>query len=588
MANVEEFIIKLRDQFSRGIRDAERNTESLRGTVGRLNSSFGGLAGTAVKAFAAFQAGRAITSIVELGSNMEQTRVAFKTFLGDAELANKTIAELDQFANVTPFSNDEVIKAGKSLLAFGTPVEQLKEDLRSIGDISSGTGKNFNELATIYGKARVAGTLYAEDINQLTEAGIPVIQQFAKQMGVSESQVKKMASEGKVGFNQLQTAFQSMTGEGGMFFNLMDAQSKTFGGQVSTLKGQLQSVGVSIGEALLPVLTPLVKKVGEFTEWLSANRETVAKWVPIIASAIAIIGALVAIIKVWMFVQTAINFLLTANPIGLIIMGIAALIGVIAVLIQDTETLSDGMRTFQNVLKVVFFPLYMLIQGIKILIKWMRQSYETGGWVKTVVDALAAAFDWLSNAISGAVSWFEDLPNKAVAAFQVIKTKVMGLVDQVVGAFKILTNPFDEAGRNEGFAQLKKGAEAYAKDAGEIYSEALNKRRTEQAGFEAAYSTLRNAKKTDETLAGPKTPGVGGAGLGGALGSMGGASGGLGSGLSETKSSAPKTFNINIDSLVKELTVSTTNLTESSSKIKEEITKALLSAVNDLQVQAGQ
>lgn len=582
--NVEEFIIKLRDQFSKGIRDAKRDTQGLRDEVGRTNSGFKNFASTAVKAFAAFQAGRAITSIVELGSNMEQTRVAFKTFLGDAELANKTISELDQFANVTPFSNDEVIKAGKSLLAFGTPVAQLKTDLKAIGDISSGTGKNFNELATIYGKARVAGTLYAEDINQLTEAGVPVIQQFAKQMGVSESQVKKLASEGKVGFNQLEAAFQSMTGEGGMFFNLMDAQSKTFGGQVSTLKGQLQSVGVSIGEALLPVLTPLVQKIGEFTTWLSENRETVAKWVPIIASAIAIIGSLIAIIRVWMGVQTIINFLLTANPIGLIIMGIAALIGVIAVLIQDTESLSDGMRTFQNVLKVLFFPLYLIIQYIKILIKWLRQSYETGGWVKTVVDALAAAFNWLGEAIKGVIDWFADLPNKAVAAFEVIKTKVMGLVDQVVGAFKIITNPFDEAARNEGWNQLKQGAEAYAKDAGEIYSDALNKRRSEQAALDAAYQA--NQAKTDAapgempTGAAPGFAGIGQAGSNMAEG--------IGAGISEVKSSAPKVFNINIDSLIKELSISTTNLSESSSKVKEELTKALLSAVNDLQVQAGQ
>lgn len=582
--NVEEFIIKLRDQFSKGIRDGKRETQELRNEVGRTNSGFSNLASTAVKAFAAFQAGRAITSIVELGANMEQTRVAFKTFLGDAELANKTISELDEFANVTPFSNDEVIKAGKSLLAFGTPVAQLKDDLRAIGDISSGTGKNFNELATIYGKARVAGTLYAEDINQLTEAGVPVIQQFAKQMGVSESQVKKMASEGKVGFKQLEVAFQSMTGEGGMFFNLMDAQSKTFGGQMSTLKGQLQSVGVSIGEALLPILTPLVQKIGEFTTWLSANRETVAKWVPIIAGAIAVIGSLIAIIRIWMGVQTMINFLLTANPIGFIIMGIAALIGVIAVLIQDTETLSSGMATFQNVLKVLFFPLYLIIETIKMLVKWMQISYETGGWVKTVIDALAAAFNWLGEAISGVIDWFADLPNKAVAAFQVIKTKVMGLVDQVVGAFKIITNPFDEAARNEGWSQLKQGAEAYAKDAGEIYSEALNKRRSEQAAIDAAYQA-KQSKTDGQANAMPTATGSGLAGLGQA---NAGISEGLGAGISEVKSSAPKVFNINIDSLVKELTVQTTNLTESASKIKEEITKALLSAVNDTQIQAGQ
>jgi len=46
----------------------------------------------------------------------------------------------------------------------------------------------------------VQGRLFGEDINQLTGRGIPVIQELAKQFGVSESEVKKLVEQGKVGF----------------------------------------------------------------------------------------------------------------------------------------------------------------------------------------------------------------------------------------------------------------------------------------------------------------------------------------------------------------------------------------------------
>jgi tape measure domain-containing protein len=41
----------------------------------------------------------------------------------------------------------------------------------------------------------VQGRLFGEDINQLTGRGIPIIQEFAKQFKVSETQVKKLVAQ---------------------------------------------------------------------------------------------------------------------------------------------------------------------------------------------------------------------------------------------------------------------------------------------------------------------------------------------------------------------------------------------------------
>ena len=65
-----------------------------------------------------------------------------------------------------------------------------------VGDIAAGTNQDFNELAVVFGKAKVQGRLFGEDINQLTGRGIPIIGEFAKQFGVAEGEVKKLVSEG--------------------------------------------------------------------------------------------------------------------------------------------------------------------------------------------------------------------------------------------------------------------------------------------------------------------------------------------------------------------------------------------------------
>lgn len=224
-----------------------------------LTRVFGGLAIGAGIAMAA-------KSILTLGINMEQTRVSFATMLGSVEKGNATIAKLNEFSNVTPFKNEEVLQSGKSLLAFGADAETLIPTLRTIGDLSAGTGKDFRELASIYGKAMTAGVIQAEEINQLSDAGIPLVKEFAKMFGVTEREVKKLGSESKIVFADLETAFQNMTGEGGLFFELMAKQSKTLGGKLSTLVGKLELVGATMGESMTGGLGDVVDGLIDFVD----------------------------------------------------------------------------------------------------------------------------------------------------------------------------------------------------------------------------------------------------------------------------------------------------------------------------------
>jgi tape measure domain-containing protein len=79
--------------------------------------------------------------------------------------------------------------------------------LARIGDVSAGVQAPVNELAELYGKARVQGRLFAEDINQPTGRGIPIIGELAKPFGVSDSEVKKLIESGQVSFPAIEQAF---------------------------------------------------------------------------------------------------------------------------------------------------------------------------------------------------------------------------------------------------------------------------------------------------------------------------------------------------------------------------------------------
>lgn len=242
---------------TKGVDEVDKKVGGLQKTFNIAKGAFAGIVAANIVQNGISIISGLVSKSIELASAYEQTKVAFDTFLGDSEKATQVLSDLNKFSIETPFEPDQVNQAAKSLLAFGLSSDQLIPKLTQIGDISSATGKDFNELAVIFGKAKVAGTLFAEDINQLTEAGIPVIQEFAKQLGVSESQVKKLASEGKISFKNLEQAFTDLTSEGGKFQGLMLAQSQTFGGFVSSLKGVFDEILRGFGEVFTPVLKGL-------------------------------------------------------------------------------------------------------------------------------------------------------------------------------------------------------------------------------------------------------------------------------------------------------------------------------------------
>lgn len=167
---------------------------------------------------------------LQLAAEAEQAEVAFTTLLGSSEAAQQMLKGLTQFAADTPFDMPELKTAARQLAAFGVEGGQIVPQLKMIGDIAAGTGQPIAELAEIYGKAKVQGRLFGEDINQLTGRGIPIIGALAAQFGVAESEVKKMVEQGRIGFPELQRAFMSMTSEGGKFEGMMEAQSKTLAG----------------------------------------------------------------------------------------------------------------------------------------------------------------------------------------------------------------------------------------------------------------------------------------------------------------------------------------------------------------------
>ena len=193
--------------------------------------------------------------------------------LGSSEKANVLMAQLTETAAKTPFDLQGVANGARQLLAYGTSAEDVNETLIRLGNIAAGLSQPLGDLVYLYGTTMTQGRLYTQDLNQFTGRGIPMIKELAKEFGVAESEIKGMVEAGMIGFPEVQKVIQNLTNEGGMFFNLMQEQSKTITGQISNIGDSFSMMLNDIGKANEGIINDALSSVS----YLIENYEKVGK-----------------------------------------------------------------------------------------------------------------------------------------------------------------------------------------------------------------------------------------------------------------------------------------------------------------------
>lgn len=229
------------------------------------------------KAAAAFGAGftakELIQNIIQVRGEFQQLEVAFTTMLGSSEKANVLMAQLTETAAKTPFDLQGIANGARQLLAYGTSAEDVNETLIRLGNIAAGLSQPLGDLVYLYGTTMTQGRLYTQDLNQFTGRGIPMIKELAKEFGVAESEIRGMVEAGMIGFPEVQKVIQNLTNEGGIFFNLMQEQSKTITGQISNIGDSFSMMLNDIGKANEGIINDALSSVS----YLIENYEKVGK-----------------------------------------------------------------------------------------------------------------------------------------------------------------------------------------------------------------------------------------------------------------------------------------------------------------------
>lgn len=588
-----EYIIGLRDRFSKKIGNIQARTQS-------LNTQLGGLRSTIGLLFTGFIAQKIIGDIIRVGSNFEQLQISFETMLGSVEKANVLIAEITKFAIRTPFELKDVAKGAKALLAFGIEQEKIIPTLKSLGDVAAGLSIPIERLILNFGQVKTQSRLTGRELRDFAIAGVPLLAELGKVMGKTTAEVTKLVSAGAVGFPIVEQAFKNMSGEGGKFFNLMIKQTASTAGQISNLQDFVGLLQRDLFNKFKPAIDSVVVSIQKLTSFFRDNIDAVVE-------IIKITGKLIRLFLVYKALQLSINI------------GIKAAIVVNKLYRISLVMLNRGfkssirlMRGFKVALATTGVGLAVLALSELIIILATLKKRQTGAEIAQT--KLNTAFEKAKEKTEKQQEKLRDLifvlnlktkadfvQKRALTELQKIFPKYFKNLDVEKAKLidiEVLQKKIAEGNRLRaillerqqakiGLKGMEERRKRFLEDPlrkkfeidkekrikeireqrGLIAKLTLEARRTKdnivrleiQERIDKAQKDIDDAKPLKQLAAEQ-------------------------AGITKIVSAAPKIFNINIENLVETINNNVTNMKEGMNESKKIITEALLSALNDTQI----
>lgn len=230
--------------------------------------------------------------------------------------------------------------------------------------------------------------------------------------------------------NSSQTDFDNLTeainNSGGAAQNVADVMMDNLGGQLTILKSTLEGIAISFGNILLPTMKKVVESLQGFLTWLNGLTDgqkqlvvTIAMVVAAIGPVLLIIGKLITavtnVIKVVNLLTpafAALNAVMAANPVGIIIVAIAGLVAALVTLYNKNETFRNFVNTaWAQIKEVISGVVNALVTFFTVTIPGAIDAVVA--WFQTLADNVSNFFTVvIPEKINELVQWFTGLPER--------------------------------------------------------------------------------------------------------------------------------------------------------------------------------
>ncbi len=220
----------------------------LRQTGNEGSESFGKLQKAAAGFFTLAAAKEFGQKVFAVRSEIQSLQTSFETLVGNKPQAEELLNSIREFAVNTPMQMKGLASAAQTMMSFNIPVEQIMENLKALGDVSMGDEQKFQSLSLAFSQMSATGKLMGQDLLQMINAGFNPLATISEKTGKSIGQLKEEMEKGAISADMVRQAFIDATSEGGKFYGMLEAQSKTLRGAYSNLQGAIDDMFNSIGE----------------------------------------------------------------------------------------------------------------------------------------------------------------------------------------------------------------------------------------------------------------------------------------------------------------------------------------------------
>lgn len=259
------------------LRDSGKGAEDSFGSLALKIAGFTSLANLAV------DAGRkVVTAIVDmakesvvLAAGFEKSRITWGVLVGDMDKGAQVFEKLRGFANKTPLSFESVNQAATTIKGFGVATQDIIPTLSKLGDVAMGDNNKLQSLALVYGQVMAQGKAKTQDLYQFINAGVPIFNLLATSMNKSAGEIKNLAADGAVTFDEIQKAITLATTAGGQFYGMMDKTSETTAGKWSTAMDNWKTILADIGSNVLPLVNNALDAFNEKAEKAFAKQNII-------------------------------------------------------------------------------------------------------------------------------------------------------------------------------------------------------------------------------------------------------------------------------------------------------------------------
>lgn len=400
MSNILTYTLMLTDKMSATLQrvgvttnQTTKDIDNLDKSVNKLNKvNLNGFFSTISKIGTFLGVGALLGKSISEGMEQGMKNVSFEVLFGGEEPARQMIDNITAYA-AKAYGQTAVTGAVQMMAGFDIATEEIMPNLRAIGDIAMGNKEKFNSLSLAFSQMSSTGKLMGQDLLQMINAGFNPLVQMSKTTGKSVAKLKDEMSKGLITSQMVKQAFYDAAGAGGQFHGMIERMSNEAGGLWNNALSKINKWMLRFYNWIEPVLIPALKT---FNDFLEAPIATIGRLtdkittdfpimtVVILAATSAVVGYRLAMLSLarlqviiaglksalvayeivvfavknatslWTAAQWLLNVALSANPIGLIVAAVVALIALITYLIVKIDGWGKMWEHTVNGAKLIF------------------------------------------------------------------------------------------------------------------------------------------------------------------------------------------------------------------------------------------